>query len=296
MNLVFKNLNQAGDPSKPFLFKDRRVNEGTLFCIDFSNEGALVQSDLSKGITDLADDVPLRGANEITTFPQIAHSLNATIPELTDKKGMPMTFLGTIDNGMYNTGIRIKGVGNYLYEKQPSAIFLVWMQQVSGVANPSGGSIIRAAANPSGGGTLPTNFQFYHPGAGQVSVVSMSLGTKSGFVNRQLVLDTPTQLAIVRTSATEPCRLFVNGQFVGVGPGPSSTFGAPLEDDITAIGGVANNNTFRNPSDLFHVSLHDLSLVGMSADDFIVMDYEYVNGIGQFEGLPTRRPYANLPI
>lgn len=297
MNLVFKDKNQTGDADSPILYKDLRVNDGTLFCIDFSNRGMLVDFDLSKGIYDLADGVPLKDEENIVMDASIRTSSSTAIfPTLTPRRGMPMTFLGNVDFGSYNSGILIKGVGQYLYDKQPKSLILTWVSRDSSITNTAGQRFARASAIENNGGNNPYNIAFYIPGDGTGNQLSLAFATKSSFVNYNIGEDTPIQMAIEYVSPTEPCRLFVNGTYIGTGSQVEGSFGEPTNDDVLAVGGIAVNSSVRQPIDLYHLSLHDLSLTGMTADELVAMDYEYVNGIGRFEGLPTRRPYANLSV
>lgn len=290
MNLIIRNTNENAEPGAPKIFDDARVNEGTIFSIEFSNRGALVGYDLNKGIKDLAHNT---GAREgITTYPNIESTDG--LPELTAKKGFPMARLGN-DVVMMETGITIKGVGSYLYSRQPKSVMIVWLEMDFTLANPEDFRSARILRAPhTEGGVLPFNVSVSLPSTIN-PYVSVFLAGKSGANNLSIGSSGSAQVAVEFTGPDTPHRIYLNGVLQGVGSQSEGEYGQPDSEDLLTIGGYSpSSETYGQPAVLYEATLHDLDVSGLTAQEVINQDYEYVNEIGRYEGKGTRRPYANI--
>lgn len=286
-NLLIRNVNETAMPGAPVIYPDAIVNDGTLFALEFSNRGMLVDYDLSKGVSDLAENTPVR--DDIQTFPQLGLNPAAVIPALTDKKGFPMTFLGGGSN-MYNSGIMIQGVGQYLNDNQPHALFIMWIEMDMDVEGITASRIIRLGQSGGNGYALTVNL-----GSTESPWVNISLGGKLSTGNLDIGADAPTQIAVEWRGPNLGNRYYVNGVLAGENDNTEGSFGTPANDDILAIGGITPGIDRNSAGIVYHASLHDLDVASVSAIDLVEKNYEYVNQIGRYENLPTRRPYANLP-
>lgn len=285
-NLVIKNNNQSAEPNAEKLYLDAMVNKGTIFALDFSNTGMLIDYDLSKGITDLSEGAEAH--DNVTTFPQLGLNPAAVIPELTDKKGFPMAFLGG-GSDMYSTGIMIQGAGQYLNDNQPHSLFIMWIEMDMDVEGITASRIIRLGQSGGNGYALTVNL-----GSTTSPWVNISLGGKLSTGNLDIGSDTPTQIAVEWRGGSLGNRFYVNGTLMGENENTEGSFGAPTNDDILAIGGITPGIDRNSAGIVYHASLHDLDVSGMTAQELVDKNYQYVNQLGQYEDYPTKRPYANL--
>ena len=289
MNLVFKNLNEEGDPNDEYLYKDVRVNKGTIFGLDFSNRGMLLNYDLSKGITDLAEDAPAHEG--ITTYPEFGLGNNGIIPELTEKRGLPLIYAGN-QPAEYTSGIRLQGVGSYLFEKRPRTLYIIWVGW--DLSLTEGSKPTRAIRLGQSTGSLLHALTVNFASTIGSPALSVSIAGKSGTGNITVNGNNSSQIALEYVGENEPNRYWINGVYQGEGSASEGTFESPVGDDILAIGGLFPSSSDFNNGIIYNSFLHDLDAAGMSAEALVEQDYNYVNELGSFEGTGCKRPYANV--
>lgn len=288
MNLVFKNNNAVAPDGAPKIYPDRRVNDGTITMIEFSNQFSAVGGDLNVGIRDLAANTLAREG--IISHPKIGASWPQSL-KLDEKSGLLMD--GLTNNDFYGTGVRIEGVSSYLYNKQPNVLMLLWVAlNQYDVDNVRSGRVLRAGTNKEAVFNMtvvaPSTINPY---------ISVSIGNKSGFVNQDIGFNQPTQLAVEFVDGSTENRLYMNGVFVGTGGAASGSFlPTTPANDFLSIGGMTPTSGQHNPVTFYEHEMHDLSISGRTALDIVEENYNYVNGLGEFsQFLGVRRPYANLP-
>src|SRR5690606_35399718 len=103
--LIIKNNLISGGQGK--LQKDAVVSSGTLFCLDFSNAGCVLNSDLAT-VSDLA----VYAKNDLGIPNVVGFSLTdrGVKPALTALKGYPVVNLGSYSATAFDSGINIQGI------------------------------------------------------------------------------------------------------------------------------------------------------------------------------------------
>lgn len=294
-NLLIKDVNQVASPGAVRVYKEGSVNDGTLFCIEFSNKAATIGGDLTRPITDLADDTPVRqgvGGIPIETDPIIKQSPTNPII-LTEDYGFPMTYVGN-EQLVYDRGVLIHGLGNYLHEKQPKSVFIFWVG--FGQVGENQTATRGLKLGQTGGATSPYMVSVNFPSASGSHSVSLLAAGKSG-TGVITIPGQSGQVAVEYTGPTTPNKWYLNGVYQGEGSSASGGFGEIEGDGVLAIGGnFPNEYEFGSNAIIYKAVGHDLDFSGLTAEQVVKKDYELVNGLGEYAGIEgVRRAYANVP-
>ncbi len=273
--LVIKNNLLTGGSGK--LYRDVIVDVGTIFCLDFSNKGCLTNDNLAT-VRDLAkeakDDllIPNNVLFKVTD--------RGTVPALTAKKGYPIVDLGSYSATANDSGLQTKGVDEYLFSKQPHSLMVVWLDCAgTGRSNLGSDNVIASS---------DTNVENIRLTGGGGATVSLRFGG-IGFANYN-VGSNVTQLAVEYIDSTQPLKLYVNGRYYGLSSANGYGFKAATANPLNIGAKTPLRNTTIN---LYRPAIFDLAKSGKAALDVVEKDYNYVNALGEFDGI-AKRPYANV--
>lgn len=273
--LVIKNNLLTGGSGK--LYRDVIVNAGTLLCLDFSNKGCLTNDNLST-VRDLAKEA--KDDLSIPNNVQFKVTDRGTVPPLTTKKGYPIVDLGSYSATANDSGLQVKGIDEYLFAKQPHSLMVLWLD-CAGTSRSNLGSDNVIASSDS-------NAENIRLTGGAGATVSLRFGG-IGFVNYNVGTNV-SQLAVEYIDSTQPLKLYVNGRYYGLSSANGYGFKAATANPLNIGAKTPLRNTTIN---LYRPDIFDLTKYGKTALEVVERDYNYVNALGEFEGI-TKRPYANI--
>lgn len=276
MTLVIRNKNIILTEGTK-LYRDALVTVGTVYLTDLSNRGATQNGAVKNGdkIFDLGResslDMDVNAEGYIVT--------NKADSALTAKKGF--SAIGISGNGAF--GVNIPDVLDYLTNnKTHKFLFSIWVN--TGTTGNSLGFI-----RSYGGGTDWTNTAF-RANISNTGNLTMTIG--GAVISGATFLPAPNtdaRIAYLYQGVGLPLKVWVNGVYKGETPAVTTGFDAIGKTivigkpEISALG----SQTF------YRMLIEDLDVSGRNADDVVQKDYNYVNAIGEYTGIP-KRPYANL--
>lgn len=280
--IVNKNQDYSGNPNAEKYYLDARVSEGTLLLYDFSRKSTLPSGTLKNN--DIVNDLA-KGASQLD---------NSTSFLVTSEANKDLDFL--ID-GAYlirNTSLTSGGIGginleqdiqNYLLQNNvQKALLILWVYNEASASNTVAivnsnteesigtGRILRASAQSTG-----------------AVVVTMG-GAQTNPISVANPEDKFAQIAVIYNQGS-PLTVYKNNTQIGSSSAIAGGWGLPSDDLVIGQRTGADGNL--TTAKLGSIMFEDLDASGRSATDIIRKDYEYVNGIGEFEGI-QKRPYANL--
>src|SRR5690625_662308 len=279
MALVIKIAGFKSDGAEPKIYGDALVNEGTLLLHDYSNTGCLRGFDVSNGapVADLAalvskDKMGIDNASNMNTE---GASSELT---LTPGRGIDLEYLRSISSASNHRGMDLgTDLPQYLYDNQPKTLLTYWVR-----ARQADGGISFLTTGGTSSGLIrcaisPTTFQGRVAG-GTSGVVS---------VDSDYIL---VQYAVEFYQVGSPLRVYADGIYVGDGSSNATGFDAEFEKLL--IGSRASTpNTV--DAFLYRLMVVDLDASEYTAAEIVQKDWEYCNGIGQYAGLPTKRPFID---
>lgn len=279
MNLVIKNDNVTAPSGAGKVYRDALVSEGTLMLVDFENTGTTVDYDLSKGVFDLAREA----AEELGVFTAPEVSLVNPI-EITADRGVPGDPIGSTS---FSRGVLFKGIGKYLYDNQPKCIVSVWIKLDMSVSNIQNSQMIRTNDVGTVGNIGIQSSSTVNP------TISARMADKFAIPSSQNIGEDYTQVAIEFTGPTTPNKVYINGVYQYDG---SEADGSFVENDVNDVLRIGHPQVDTNgPMTVYRMLVEDLDVSGRSAQEVVAKDYNYVNQLGDFSDVPTRRSYANVP-
>lgn len=280
-----KNADFSGVEGAEKYYYDALTTNGTVLLLDFSRKSTLPNNNLVNGsrINDLA--IGGTSLNNNTNF-KVTSSGNADDDFLVDG-----TFLlRNVDGGEKDGGINLgRSIQNYLRTNDvKKALFIIWMYcpNTDSPFNASYPSIQSTTGESIGNQNL---IRVYYPVSGAVSISIAGVATQ-GF---QYKNDTEQfrQVAVVyergQVLKTYRSAAKVNSDSLDVN---NNSWGVPDSDLV--IGNQTNdgiNSTIR----IGRILIEDLDKSGRNPVSVIQQDYDYVNAVGEYEGI-EKRPYANL--
>lgn len=281
MALVIKIAGFKSEEEGLTLYKDALVNEGTLLLHDYSNKGNLRGGYISHGspFYDLASDV----SNDklgVDNFGTMHLPENLDI-KLTDGKGLPMNdILQYSTSASDEKGVNMgNDLSDYLFEKQPRTLALYWVR--SSAEQTIGSNFLSSGSSNDRNLILNTSTTAF-----QASIAGGSSGSEPlGQSGMKLV-----QYA-VEFNGTDN-RRFVNGVFRG--GGSISPTGFISETRGLLLGARTSTPSGRfTDTVVYRIMIVDLDKSELTAEQIVKKDWEYCNGIGEFAGLPTKRPFID---
>lgn len=276
MTLVIKNNLVSGGLGK--LYRDVMVSNGTLTLVDFSNKGCLKDENLTT-VRDLA----LEAKNDLNIPNNISFNVTdrGIVPNLNDKKGYPIVNLGSYSSTANDSGLKIIGIDDYLNENQPHSLIVVWYD-ATGMdrENLSSDSLIKS------GDALFENIRMTG-GAGALASIRFG-GTGSSNYNPG---NSVVQVAVEYIDNTQPCKVYVNGKYHGLGSSNAYGFKPANSNNPLNIGvkSPGKNSTVN----IYRMFIEDLDVSGRTALEVLEKDYNYVNALGEFSSI-SPRPFSNL--
>lgn len=278
MSLVIKIAGFKSEGEGLTLYKDALVNEGSLLLHDYSNRGSLRNGSIKHGspFYDLASDVSKDklGIDNFGTmdFPDYLDL------ELTDGGGIPFNKINEFSSSTDQKGVDMgDDLPQYLYDNNPNLLAIYWGRVVG--ENSAGALFLSTGDSNDRNLSLrisPTNYQ------------GIIAGGSSG---SNPVSDNIIQYG-VRYTGAEYNSKFVNGVLSGSGTVPTTGFD---ENFSTLFLGsrVSYPSNVATGFILYRVLIYDLDKSELTAEQIVKKDWEYCNGIGEFAGLPTKRPFID---
>lgn len=276
MALVIKVGGVEAPSGAEKLYRDALVVPGTLVAYDFSNTGTLNDFSLAQGapLHDLAREssIPMGVDNSSTMY----HKAEVN-PQLTDGKGFRGNNLGSNPQPVEILGFNLgMGLLEYLHQNQPNTLMIVWIRQegamaaqpINSMASGGGGTDYPIRVNLSGGTAL--NVTLAGGAGGPISFGGGLL-----------------QYAVEYRGNGQPLRRYINGQYEGDGQDAFS-FGEPTRELM-----LGQDGTTPPTAVTYRWLMEDLDVSGRDAEDVVKQDWEYCNGIGQYAGKPTKRPFID---
>lgn len=265
----------AGSSQK--LYNDALVDEGTLVLHDFSNANTLDNFSFVNGsaVNDLADkNANLLGINNGTVL-DVSES---AVPVLTSEgKGVDVASISLNAFSAPKGIVMGDSLSDYITEEQPRILWLFWVRPKP---------VIPVIAVFSGTSGAITQGNFLHARlstSGEVAVRMASGGSGSVPTNGQLI-----QMAVEYQGAGLPLKRYVNGEFSGEGTTVPTTFG--VAENQFNIGSV---DARQAAIYYYRGFITDLDRSPYTAAELVKRDWDYCNGIGEFAGKPTKRPFID---
>lgn len=282
MALVIKIAGLVSGGESPVVYKDALVNEGSLLLHDYSNRGCLKDFSINHGSAfyDLASDVSKDklgidngGVMNLPENPNI---------ELTEGKGIRIEDIRLHATSSNPRGVNMgKDLLDYLYQENPNTLTIYWARAST---QEGGGEILTSGSSSDRHIRMNTSVTGF-----QSSLAGGTSGSHSLTPELKLV-----QYAVEYDKGREFNRRFINGVgSSGLGTIPATGF---TDDYSDLLLGVRSATPAENVTTtvVYRVMIVDLDKAGMSAEDIVKQDWEYCTGTGQYEGLPTKRPFIDV--
>ena len=268
MALVIKSLGTTAPQGAKKLYRDALVEEGSLFLVDFSNKGTLINFDITNGAPVF--DLSREASNELGVNTQ---GSVITGDDLTLTEGKGFYPERNLPSGGGQGVFFGNSLHNYLEANQPKCVFIIW-----GRATDSGGDqLVRSlvGSDPSG-----TNIRINANSGG--AIISTLAGASSVGVAVTTPVGNLFQVAIEFRGAGLPNKVYLNGTYLGEGTNNATGF---VESSDLGIGKIEPSNP--NPV-VYRMLMEDLDVSGRTALEVVQKDYDYVHALGEFEGIEPR--------
>ena len=279
MAIVIKIAGFKSDGAETKIYGDALVNEGTLLLHDYSNTGCLRGFDVSNGapVADLAalvskDKLGIDNASIMNTEGAPSELT------LTPGRGIDLEYLRSISSASNHRGMDLgTDLPQYLYDNQPKTLLTYWVR----ARLAAGGIVFLTTGEPS--------FNFLvgalSPSIFQGRVANGTSGGASIDAEYKLV-----QYSVEFNQVGSPLRIYVNGIYSADGGSNATGFDAGFEKLL--IGSRASNPNAVDAF-LYRLMIVDLDKSEYTAAEIVQKDWEYCNGIGEYAGLPTKRPFID---
>lgn len=280
MGLVIKTKGTQAPAGSEKLFRDPLVSNGTLLLQDFSNRGTLYDFRLQNGdpVYDLSREVSVpKGVNNNTT---IVHN-SAVDPALTPGKGFRVDNLGNNPGSAQDLGINLgTSLLDYLEIVGPGAAAWFWVR----IDQEKFGGAFLTSTGDGGGTGFPLRLNI--TGSRGMSVTfaggHVILGADD-FANDGLV-----QVAVEYKGEGQYLEWYKNGVKQTNTYEPTASFGNPTSDLV-----LGKIDTLDKGGIMYRWGVEDLNASGRTLGELVQKDWEYCNGIGEYVGLPTKRPFID---
>lgn len=284
MALIIRDNNAdfSNHPDAKKYYSDARVSEGTLLLLDFSRKSTLPTGTLKNNdkVNDLAKGAS--SLNNSTSF-LVTSNINKDLDFLVNGSYLLKNTSASLDG---NTGINLlQNIQNYLATKNVQrALLILWIFNESSSFNTTTALSSKTSESIGNGFIIRASVQ----STGAVVV------TMGGAQTNPIQIGNPegkfTQIAVIYNQGS-PLIAYKNNALIGNSGNNAGGWGIPSNNMIVGQNSGSDGNL--TTAKLGSVMLEDLDKSGRNAVDVIRRDYEYVNGIGEFEGI-EKRPYANL--
>lgn len=270
---VIKSLGITAPEGAKLVYHDANVVDGTLLLHDFSNTGTLDGFNVASNaiVRDLARLSALKYGVDNRGYIQ-------GDGVLTPGKGFSAENYIAGEAGM---GVVIPSdILEYLASNQPNSVW--WFYLRIGPSN-AGGTLI---TTEDGGdyGVLDVRLTV---STSILGITPTFAGGNSQNLSNVLLGDNLIQIAMEFQGVGQPVKMYVNGQFygnannaTGFSGGDSIRVGKPIQSTNGADIGV------------YRYGIEDLDVSGRTAEEVVQNDWDYVNALGEFEGI-TKRPYVD---
>lgn len=286
MGIILKVDGEVAPVGAEVIFRDALVENGSLLLHDYSNRGTLDNFDLTKGANDLARESSLKlGIDNRAKFRY--NQLVVDKPVLSAGKGFRMTWLGrraSGDNSERDFGFNLgRDLDNYLATNQPSKVLMiVWVRVDETI--PLGGLFLGASTNKQGA------THNYNLRGGSLDVGEVGLGI-GGYSMQNTGSVNVMQLGVEYSGPNNKLTRWWNGTLrTNSNVLNAGEFGFPTEDFMIGSNLIGHDSN----AIIYRVLVEDLTVSGRTAEEVVVRDWDYCNGIGQFAGKPTKRPFIDL--
>lgn len=278
MSLVIKIAGFKSEGDGLTIYKDALVNEGSLLLHDYSNKGSLRNNSINHGspFYDLASDVSKDklGVDNFGTM-DLPDYLDL---ELTDGGGIPFNKINEFSSSTEQKGVDMGAdLPQYLYDNNPNILAIYWGRVVG--ENSAGALFLSTGDSNDRNLSLrisPTNYQGIIAGG----------SSGSNPISEDII-----QYGI-KYIGTEFNSKFVNGVLSGNGTVATSGF----DDGFSTLllgSRVSYPSNVATGFVLYRVLIFDLDKSELTAEQIVKKDWDYCNGIGEFAGLPTKRPFID---
>ena len=279
MALVIKTSKVKAPEGAQLLYRDALVSEGSLLLADFSNRGTLLDFSLTdrNPVKDLSRDVSEKlGIDNSVLF----RSNNPSL-ELTEGYGLTFDQLGGNPGSADNLGIDYgTDLLNYLSSKTSGILVTFWARIQEGITQ--GGGIVSSTGD-GGGNNFPLRIAVTITESTKRATLSVA-GTPYHVDG----LDNISQISVEYRGSGLNNRTFLNGFETGVTSDPAAEFGTPLSSLV-----IGKPDQTNRAGVIYRYLIEDLDISGRSADSVVKKDWEYCTGTGEYEGLPTKRPFID---
>ena len=279
MSLVIKVKGEYAPTDSKKLYRDAIVDEGTLLWHDFSNRGTLNGAPFVNGniIYDLArDNSELLGITNTAPL-TVVPTAN---PILTSGKGVDIP---SISQG---SSIPVRGINlgddlpDYIYNNPDERyLWTVWIRRIDPI--PVHGMFMGTSGELDRGSFMHARLS----ATGEVSMMFADATSGSIPISTTEVI----QISVEFQGAGLPLRVFVNGVFLRESASNAIGFISPAENPLY-IGGI--DSRISNVI-YYRGGIIDVNKSSLSADEIVKKDWEYCNAIGEYAGLPTKRPFID---
>lgn len=275
MTLVTQNLGATAPAGAKKAFGDALVEQGTLQLVDFSNGGTLVGN-------SVADGKPVNNLAVLSAMEYgfIGHgSVVGNGMALTPGKGFDAT--GGAAGGGQGVFFQ-EAVLDYLKanESTNEYIFVFWTRAKS--ADFVGGGLFRSLNGST------TSYTDIRANISSIKSISPVLGVGS---NGSVLIDASDGMIIqvgITFKMGEFPDIFKNGSFLNAGTVSATGFSG-----ISNQMGIGKVETGPAPTaPIYRWLIEDLTVTGRTAEEVVRKDYDYVYGIGQYQGI-IRRPFVD---
>lgn len=278
MTLVIVNK-KVELPQGKKVFRHALVTEGSLLVIDFSNLGGTLNFNVDNGAEVLnlaretASGLGVNVYSKIVT-PNVENELNEY--QGFDTSNVPSSPAGGFGLNIYN-------LMSFLSANQGHRFFFSFW--INTGATGTARSFVRTV---DGDDFTNTAIRMNISNTGNLTT------TIAGAIISDIVFrpmpNANQRVCYEYQGVGLPIKVWVNGVYAGESSTSATGFDA---NNHTLIIGRAEGTTTGNQA-IYSLIVEDLTLSGRSGEEVAQKDYDYVNQIGEYEGKPTKRPYANL--
>ncbi|NKI28266.1 hypothetical protein HCG49_17060 [Arenibacter sp. 6A1] len=275
MTLVIKSLGTTAPSGAKKLYRDALVVNGTLFHVDFSNRGSLNNFNIRKDslVYDLSRESSIPLGITTTGSVNLISDIDLT---LTDGKGFTLENPNLPVNKNQGLYFNAADLMSYLVNNQPHCVWVGWARRKIN-ADDTNNELVRSV---SGGDYSIKNIRS--------NITYNTLTPTFGGGSYQIPINEGElfQFAIEFTSGQKN-KVYLNKNFIGDGSVVSSGF-IPADKF-----GLFNSNVGTPTGAAFYRTfIEDLDVSGRKVEDILQKDWQYVHGIGQFEGV-EKRPFVD---
>lgn len=278
MGLVLKTKNTVITATEK-LYKDALVSNGTLLLHDYSNRGTLYNYQVKHGFPfrDLSDSKALGINNE-------PNYINAYVQENPLSKGFGVKMYGWgAATGSNLLGFNLKkDLLNYLASNATHEfIFSFWVRRNPAITGS--GAFLTSTQTVSGNTTNVLRLNISSTGNITPTIAGATVTTDIDTSNGLLY-----NITAHYKGAGQKMSVYINGDYKRETAGNALGFGTNSSDLVIGFTGGSTPAAL-----LYRIMIEDLTVSGRSASEVVSTDWAYCNGIEEFSGTDSKRPFIN---